>query len=421
MPIHDFAYKVMMVTGVGVSLLNLNPLIKLDGYLIFSELVSEPSLKETSTAYLSASVRRHVFRLPVEIPYVPRRKRPLYAVYGVLSGIYSYSLLSFLMVITYHILKSYTPEWAFLPAVAIGFWVFRSRVKLLVAFMKMLYLDKKERVRSWFTPSRIALIAAASLIVAILPVWPDFVPGPFVLSAGQKVVLRAAVAGTVEKVWVREGSHVSPGMPLLQLRNSHIESEVAMAASELQRVTARANQAALLYTDFASAEQERQRQLRKQQMAAERGARLSLAAPISGLVVTPRASDLAGRPVNEGDLLLEINDLSNMRADVYIPEFAMHDVRNGQPVRLLVRGRFQPLSGKVSSLAPAFSLADGLLPKEQLQGINPPRYYVGTVMLPNAGGLVEGMTGAAKVLVARRSLLGFAYQFSRDLLWRKVW
>ena len=85
---HDWAYKIMMVTGVGISLLNLNPLIKLDGYLIFSEFVAEPSLKETSTSYLSAWVRRHVFRLPVEVPYVPRRKTPLFVAYGILSGIY---------------------------------------------------------------------------------------------------------------------------------------------------------------------------------------------------------------------------------------------------------------------------------------------------------------------------------------------
>lgn len=143
MSIHDWAYKIMMVTGIGVSVLNLNPLIKLDGYLIFSELVAEPSLKETSTAYLSGWVRRNLFRLPVDVPYVARRKRPFFVIYGLLSGLYSYSLLSFLMVITYHILRSFTPEWAFVPAVAIGFWVFRSRIALMGDFMKLLYLDRK--------------------------------------------------------------------------------------------------------------------------------------------------------------------------------------------------------------------------------------------------------------------------------------
>jgi len=75
----------------------------------------------------------------------------------------------------------------------------------------------------------------------------------------------------------------------------------------------------------------------------------------------------------------------------------------------------------LSAVAPASSLAGGLLTKDQLQGINPPRYYVGTVVLANDGQLNAGMTGSAKVLVARRSLLGFAYRFSRDLVWRKVW
>lgn len=421
MGLHDFAYKVMMVTGVGVSLLNLNPLIKLDGYLIFSELVAEPSLKETTTAYLSAWMRKHVFRLPVEVPYVPRRKRPMYVVYGVLSGIYSYVLLSFLMIVTYHILRSFTPEWAFLPALAIGFWIFKSRVKLLVAFMKTLYLDKKERVVSWLTPVRAAMTSVAGLVLLLVPIWPDFVQGPFLLQARQSAVLRAAVPGTVAAVSVAEGSRVAAGAPLLQLRNANIESESASAESELKQATARANTAALLYTDFATAEQERYHWLQNRDLATERKARLSVTSPFSGIVITPHPSDLVGRSVAEGDTLLEVSDLSQIKANIYIPEFQMHNVRVSQPVRLLVHGRVQPLDGVLSALAPASSLGQGLLPKDSLQGINPPRYYVGTVMLANDGQLNGGMMGSAKVLVARRSLLGFAYRFSRDLVWRKIW
>ncbi len=232
MAIHDWAYKIMIVTGIGVSLLNLNPLIKLDGYLIFSELVAEPSLKESSTAYLSGWVRKHLFRLPVEVPYVPRRKRSFFVIYGILSGLYSYSLLSFLMVITYHILRSFSPEWAFLPALAIGYWVFRSRIRLMVDFMKMLYLDKKERVREWFTPVRIAISAAAMLLLLFLPVWPDFVQGSFVLSAAQRVVLHATVPGTVDSISVQEGQRVSAGTPLLRMRNLELESRTAHSQAD---------------------------------------------------------------------------------------------------------------------------------------------------------------------------------------------
>jgi putative peptide zinc metalloprotease protein len=45
-PIHDFAYKIMLITGVAVVLMNLNPLIKLDGYYFFGELIGMPTLKE---------------------------------------------------------------------------------------------------------------------------------------------------------------------------------------------------------------------------------------------------------------------------------------------------------------------------------------------------------------------------------------
>ena len=65
MLIHDFAYKIMMVTGIGVSVLNLNPLIKLDGYLIFSELVAEPSLKESSAPSIHAIRQAGPFMAPI--------------------------------------------------------------------------------------------------------------------------------------------------------------------------------------------------------------------------------------------------------------------------------------------------------------------------------------------------------------------
>ncbi len=45
--IHDLAYKVMMVTGIGVTILNLNPLIKLDGYYLLAELIDETASEGT--------------------------------------------------------------------------------------------------------------------------------------------------------------------------------------------------------------------------------------------------------------------------------------------------------------------------------------------------------------------------------------
>jgi putative peptide zinc metalloprotease protein len=422
MPLHDWAYKVMMVTGLGISLLNLNPLIKLDGYLIFSELVAEPGLKESSTEYHSAWFRKHICRLPADVPYVPKRKRAFYVIYAILSGIYSYSLLSFLVVITYHIARSYTPEWAFLPATAIGIWFFRSRITQTVNFMKTLYLDKKERIRAWLTPGRIVLFATSGLVLLFLPVWPDLVPGPFILSAARTAVVRASVPAVVEAVSVEEGQKVLAGTPLLRLRNLTLESQAARAHEELDQATNRATRAALEYTDFASAEQEREGRVQEYRLVQQELSRLEISSPIYGTLITPHTADLIGRSVDAGDLLVQVADTSTLKAQVYIPEYAMRDVRLGQRVRILVAGENLPSSGVLSLLSQSIGPPpDGLLPKEQLQGINPPRFFVGSVLLPNNGQLFPGMTGQAKILVARRSLFALGVRFSADLAERKVW
>jgi len=412
----------MMVTGFGVPVLNLNPLIKLDGYLIFSEILKEPSLKESSTEYLSAWMRKHVFRLPAEVPYVARRKRPFYVIYATLSGMYSYVLLSFLMVVTYHILRSFSPEWAFVPAAAIGAWVFRSRIKLLVNFMKMLYLDKKERLRAWFTPQWVILGASIAALVLLVPIWPDFVQGSFVLTSARTAVLRATVPGIVTAVSVREGEQMRAGATLVRLRNLSIESRSQEAERNLTEANAKLVNAIRSYKEVAAAEQERERQISDSQLVREQLKQLTLVSPISGIVATPHTEDLVGRSLDAGDLVLQVADNANMKGQIYIPEFAMHDVHIGERVRLLPQGRVRPVSGVLSLLSPtSVPIAEGLASKEQLQGINPPRYFLGTVWLKNDGELLPGTMGTAKVLVTRRSLGSFGLRFCRELVYRKMW
>jgi len=422
MAIHDFAYKVMMVTGIGVSLLNLNPLIELDGYLIFCELTHETGLKEKSTAYVSSYIRNRIFRLPVELEFVPRRRRAFYIGYALLSGLYSYVLLSFLMLFTFHVAQSYTPEWAFLPALAVGYWVFKSRIHTAVRFMKTVYLDKRERVKTWLTAPRIAAISTAALLVIFLRLWPDFVDGRFVLEPAHKALIRAEVPGTVTSVLAGEGQAVVAGQTLVELSNLQLQSAAAAAEADLRIASAEANQALLSYKDFGAAEYRRRETSERQRELANQLALLRIRSPIAGIVVTPRLQDLLGTHLEAGTQIVEVADMSTMRARIYIPEFGMREVRLGARVRIEPDSRFLPVSATLISVAPApAEAAVGLLPKEQLKGINPPRFYVGSALVQNTGELKEGMSGTAKIFVTGRSLGELAGIFVRDLVGRKLW
>jgi len=422
MTIHDLAYKVMMVTGIGVSLLNLNPLIKLDGYLIFSELIHEPALKEKSTAYLSGLVRKKIFGLPVEIEFVPRRRRAFYVIYAILSGMYGYLLLSFLMVLSFHILQAYTPEWAFLPALAIGYWVFKSKIKLLVKFMKTIYLDKKERVRAWLTMPRLAALSSAAVVVLLLPLWPEFVEGRFVLEPVHKALIRAEVAGRVTRVLAREGQSVTADQPLVELSNLQLASAAAGANADWHVASDQVNLALLHYGDLGPAEYKRQDMAERNRMLVDQETLLRVSSPIPGVVVTPRLDDLLGTYLEPGAQIAEVADPSTMSVRIYIPEFEMRNVRLRSRVRLQAESRVMPLTATLLSVAPASaSIEPGLIPQDQLKGITPPRFYVGSAVLTNPGDLKEGMTGTAKILVTYHSVAGFTWIFGRDLIGRKIW
>ena len=422
MVVHDIAYKVMMVTGIGVSLLNLNPLIKLDGYLIFCELIHEPDLKERTTTYLSGIIRKNIFHLPAEVEYVPRRHRPFYIIYAILSGLYGYLLLSFLMVLTFHILHAYTPDWAFVPAIAIGYWVFKSRIKMLVRFMKIVYLDKRERVKAWLKGPRIAVLAGIALLVVLLPVWPDFVAGRFVLEPVHKASIHAEVAGRVTRVLAREGQSVAAGQPLVELSNLSLESAAAGAAADLHVASDQVNLALLRYGDFGPAESGRREMAERDQTLAGQMALLRVTSPIPGVVATPRLEDLLGAYLESGEEIAEVADFSTMTARIYIAEFGMRDVRLGTQVRLQPESLALPLTATLSAVAPASSTVEpGLVPQDQLKGITPPRFYIGSALLTNPGTLREGLTGTAKIFVTRRSIAGFAWIFVHDLVDRRLW
>jgi putative peptide zinc metalloprotease protein len=428
MVLHDLAYKVMMVTGIGVSLLNLNPLIKLDGYLIFCELIHEPDLKERTTVYLSTIVRKHIFHLPAEVEYVPRQRRPFYVVFAILSGLYGYLLLSFLMVLSFHILQAYTPDWAFVPAIAIGYWVFKSRIKMLVRFMRIVYLDKKERMKAWLTRPRIAVLSGVALLVLLVPIWPDFVAARFVLEPVHAARIHAAVAGRVTRVLAREGQSVTAGQTLVELNNSQLESAAAGANADLHVASDQVNSALLRDDDFGPAEYKRREMAERSHGIAGQVALLQISSPITGVLLTPRLDDLLGAYVESGAEIAAVADPSSMTARIYLPEFGMRDIRLGSEVRLLPDSYSNPLTATLSAVAPASTTIEpGLIPKDQLKGLAPPRFYVGSALLRNPEKLKEGeklregMTGTAKIFVARRSIAGLAWIFVRDLVDRRIW
>lgn len=419
---HEFAYKIMLITGVAVLVVNLNPLIKLDGYFFFSELLGIVDLKEKSTQYISSWTRRHIYRLPVEVPWVAPRRRWLYVPYALISGVYSYMLLYFVVRFARNVFANWT-DWAFLPALLLAYFIFRARLRTLGRFMRTLYLDKRDWLREFFRGPRLVAAVVVVVVLLLAPVWPDLVSAPFVLEPSQRAMLRATVPGTVEAVKAEEGQQVAAGATIAQLRNFQVESEEARAKADYRAAVARANTAQLRYTDFAAADNQRRQLERQASLAAEQQAALNLASPIAGTVVTPHMHDLLGSFLVEGTLIAEVVDTSVMRARVYLPDFDVRDVRPGSTASLHFHSFAGGADGRVTSMGPASeAIAAGLVAKQQYAGMRPPAYYALQIELPNSSGRYRiGMAGTAKILVGHRSVAGFLWRDLYDFAGRKIW
>lgn len=420
--VHDLAYKIMLITGVAVVVVNMNPLIKLDGYYAFSEIIGFADIKEKSTAWLSQIVRRKIFRLPVEIDYVPRRRRPGFLFYAVTSGLYSYLLLLTVIRFCDHVFARYSPQWAFVPALALAFVIFRSRIRNLVRLMQTIYLDKQDRVRAWFTAPRLAVAGVALLVLLFAPLWHQTVDARFLLEPSRSATVRATVPGRVLEVLVDEGQSVQAGTPLLRMENANLESARATSGQDFALTGLERVQAQLAHRNLGTALEQHQRAGAVEAIADEENAALTPAAPIDGVVTTPQVRDLAGSYLDAGSVIAQVADTRTMRVRIFVPEFAVGWVHAGETAHLLLDGNFRRYDAPVVKLEPApGELPPAVEPSQQIKGATQLMYYTANVLLPNDGSLREGMTGTAKILVRRTNLAAMTLRAVREFAERKIW
>lgn len=421
--VHDFAYKIMLITGAAVVLINLNPLIKLDGYYLFGELIGVPTIKENSTEYLSSWVKRNLFSLPLDVPYLRPGRRWLFVGYAIISGLYSYVVLFAVVRIVYNISFRFNPAWAFVPALLLGLLILRSRLRSSVRFMKDFYLDRRQSLRGWWRKPYKAAAAVFLVLVLFAPIWRETVSGRFVLEPGEHAIIRAAVPGQITAVWAHEGIHVEAGSPLFTLRNLRLEGDADESEAGLRTAEAQVREAQMKYTNLAAAEAERAAEAGRSLSVSQQVSALQVASPVSGVVATPRLENRIGSFVQEGEILAEVEDVRTFKARIYVPEFQIHRIRPGARTSLKMEAFFKPIRAYVSSIAPASSeLALGLESKENYKGIAAPNFYVANVLIANSeGALRMGMSGDAKVEVGKKSVAGFVWEIVREFLQRKIW
>ncbi len=414
--VHDLMYKVILITGVAVVVMNLNPLLKLDGYYFLTELIGIPDLKERSTAFVTEWLQSRVLRMPVEVSPIPRRRMPLYVLYALVSGAYSYLVLFTVIRFSYNVTSKLLAEFALIPVGAFAFAIFRSRLISLRATAVKLWNDKfGDGLR--LRPSGFALL------ILFVPFWRDRESAFYVVEAMKPAVVRAAIAGHIDSVMVHEGQSVHAGDPLLRMSSIDAAAMKSSADQEAGAARFQAVQAELAGRSVGTAAAGQEAATHANTLAQLAQSSLVIQAPSNGVVLTADPSALTRQSVASGQLLLTLADNGPRSVRIFIPYSALKRISPGAEVALaspgsmaILRLSLHPVEGDPVTLPP------DLTGRQTYKGVELPTFYQAHMTLPEgAQGFPLGVAGNAKIYGARRSLFSRFFTIASDVVRSHVW
>ena len=258
----------IVMAGSGVkTLLNFNPLIKLDGYYLLSDYVDLPNLRRKSFRYVGEVIKAVTGWLDAPSPVPPREQRILLT-YGVLATVYSFSLLSFAALQLGDLFLQHSQPVALAVLTGLVGVRVRRRVRGIIgvdapdedgdgdgddaAGERPRHRHRKHAEQSSrFSKSVrmlrrryawIVLLAVVLVALFVIPVQLR-ISGPVTVLPSENADVRAVVEGFVDTVVVAEGDRVRAGDVIARLSSGErvtelraIQSEIAEAEAILSKV-----------------------------------------------------------------------------------------------------------------------------------------------------------------------------------------
>jgi len=389
--INDIAYRVMIYGLIVGVLLNLNPLLKFDGYFVLSDLLQIGELRERSAAYVRERLIRPFKRDRKPEPVLGVRRRRAYLTYGFVTLAYSA-----IVIVCFFEWLRVTLVGAF---AEVGFIAFAAMVGMFIrrpvrrAFSQARSLARRP-IRA-ILPWALAILFLAVLAQIIHT--PGYVQTRASLISPSREVVRAEGPGRVAAVFAREGDRVLPGQVVAVLENDSVlaaweeaRSGTKAGAIELARAVEGDDAAR-----YAGAAGRHGAALAEEANQVHARARLALASRAGGIVVSPRTEEHLGVRLESGDTLLVIADDRALLLECVVNEHDIGDIEPGQ--RLTFRTRGDPgrrITGSVEQILP-------LAPQEPGVRI---RFRVRCSLNQPPTGLRLGESGFARIEVARWNL-----------------
>ncbi|QYJ21935.1 HlyD family efflux transporter periplasmic adaptor subunit [Achromobacter sp. ES-001] len=327
----------LATTGWVLSLaVNLNPLMRFDGYYLFSDLIGIPGLQDRSFAMARWWMRERLFGYGDEQPEPTYgHTRLLLIGFAYATWIYRFFLFLGIALLVYHYFFKILG--IFLFAVEISWFI------LLPIWREMkVWVKRRHEVgRQAFITLGVLVLLVAVLLVPL----PYTVRIPAVLTATEQAPAFAPRPARLEAVRVRQGETVRAGQILMALSASEIEQQLVATRERERLLNERLDRRSADRKDLSETlTLAREVQLERDRatgLERERS-RLAVRAPIDGVVVELALELSPGRWVDEKTRLAIIAAPGSLEARGYVNADDLRRIREGDSGEFVDEQRLMP-------------------------------------------------------------------------------
>ncbi|MGN6233714.1 MAG: HlyD family efflux transporter periplasmic adaptor subunit [Trinickia sp.] len=324
--------------------INVNPLMRFDGYFLLSDWLEVPNLQERGFAMGRWWMRETLFGLGDPPPErFARNKQRILIAYALACMVYRFTLFLGIALVVYH--KAFKALGIFLMCVEIGWFLVRPIVGEIRVWHARLGTRRPDR-RALVT---IACCAAA-LLLFVVP-WRREVSAPALMRAAKQATLYVAEPGQLV-AQTANGTRVAAGQPIFELASPTVAYRKATALAALAGVQSRMKGQAFDPEQadmIAVGEQELQGAIAAVDQVAAQEALLTVRAPFAGVVTdVPPMRDGEWLPRREA--LAMLIDPSSAAVDAFVGEADLPRVHPGAHARFFPENGDPPVDLVVSSV-----------------------------------------------------------------------
>ncbi|MGL4397162.1 MAG: biotin/lipoyl-binding protein [Hyphomicrobium sp.] len=309
-------FSIATIGWVLSLIINLNPLMRFDGYYLFADAIGIDNLQSRAFAFARWRMREILFGLAVPPPErVETRTARILIVFGWAVWIYRFILFTGIALLVYHM--AFKVLGIILFAIEIIYFILKPIVEELKVWWRSRDLLKAKR-RSWLSLG----VTAAALCVAIIP-WSTSLVVPAVIEAGALARVYPQRTGTIVDVLVKTGAEVRAGDAIVVLKSADLDYGLSVAERKIallqMRLARRSSddedraKSLVMERELISLRSERDGLLKERE-------ELTIRAPFDGTVVEINELLHKGRPISRAEFVCLVRGGGDLVARGYIAE-----------------------------------------------------------------------------------------------------